>query len=80
MPTDDDLRNISNKKDWSRQARADYDKLGWVSRLIIDFILGFPRVINWVRRRSEIEPDTRIGRTRRRANEQARKAKKRNDG
>lgn len=71
MPTDDELRNISNKKDWSRQEKADYTKLRWLSQRIIDVILKFPRVIDWARHRNAPEPDTRIGRARQRAREDA---------
>jgi len=80
MPTDEELRNISNKKDWSLREKADYNKLGWLSRRIIDLILKFPRGINWARQRNAPEPHSRIGRARRQAQERAAQAdKKSND-
>ena len=71
MPTDEELRIISDKKDWSLREKADYNKLGWFSRRIIDLILKFPRGINWARRRNARQPQSRIGRAIRLARDRA---------
>lgn len=79
MPTDEELRNIRDRKDWSLRENADYEKLGWLSRRVIDLFLKFPRVINWARKRNAPEPRSRIERARSQARERAAQAKKRSD-
>jgi hypothetical protein len=64
MPSDDELRRIRAKGDWSDRERVDYKKLWWSSRRIIDFILRFPRFVKWMRWRP-LEPESRIGQSRR---------------
>jgi hypothetical protein len=72
MATDDELRRIGERADWSVRQNADYAKLWWPSRRIIDLLLKFPRAINWVRLRKVREPDTRIGRARQKERERTR--------
>jgi hypothetical protein len=64
MATDEELRKIGNRADWSVRQNADYAKLWWPSRRIIDVVLKFPRVISWVRLRKAPQPDTRMRRSR----------------
>jgi hypothetical protein len=76
MATDEELRRIGDRTDWSVRQKADYAKLRWPSRRIIDLLLKFPRAISWVRLRKVREPNTRIGRTRQMERERAREAEK----
>jgi hypothetical protein len=75
VASEEDLRKIGDREDWSRQQSQDYAKLSWGSRRVIDLILRFPRFINWVRSLNTQESDTRIGRAMKRAREAAKKAK-----
>jgi hypothetical protein len=72
MARDEELRRIGDRADWSARQNADYAKLWWPSRRIIDLLLRYPRVINWVRLRKAHEPNTRIGRARQMERERTR--------